>query len=198
MDKIFIVGAGGHSKTCIDVIESKRKFKIISLIDKNSKFFFNYKVIKEKEFLKKNIKGNNIIIGVGQIKNSQLRKKLFLKYKKFGCKFPNIISKFSYVSKNSILTEGILVSHGAIINSNSKIGLNCIINSKSLIEHDVIVGNHCHISTGVLLNGGVKIGSNTFIGSGVVLKEGINIGNNCVIGAGKTIKTDISSNSILR
>ena len=64
MDKIFIIGAGGHSKTCIDVIETKKNFKIVSLIDRNSKNFFNYKVIEEKEFLKKNIKGKNIIIGV--------------------------------------------------------------------------------------------------------------------------------------
>ena len=116
MKKIFIIGAGGHTNTCIDVIENNKNFKIMFLVDQNiKKNFFKYKVIKEKEFIKKNIKNKNILIGVGQIKNAKIRKKLFDKYKKFDCKFPNIISKFSYISRNSFLTQGILVSHGAII-----------------------------------------------------------------------------------
>ena len=30
--KIFIIGAGGHAKTCVDVIESYNKFKIAFII----------------------------------------------------------------------------------------------------------------------------------------------------------------------
>ena len=32
---IFIIGAGGHAKTCIDIIESGKIFKILCLVDKN-------------------------------------------------------------------------------------------------------------------------------------------------------------------
>ena len=199
--KIFIIGAGGHAKTCVDVIESYNKFKIAFLVDKkiNKKIIFKYKIIQESNFIKKNKnKKLNILIGVGQIKNSSLRKNIFFQYKKFGCNFPNIISKFSYVSKNSLLKEGILICHGVVINAGVKIGLNCIINNQALIEHDVTVGDHCHISTGSILNGGTMIGSNTFIGSGTTIKENIKIGNDCVIGAGLTIKKNIKSNTFLK
>jgi sugar O-acyltransferase (sialic acid O-acetyltransferase NeuD family) len=199
--KIFIIGAGGHAKTCIDVIESNNKFKVAYLVDKksNKKIIFNHKIIKESNFMKK--EGNkklNILIGIGQIKNNNLRKNIFFRYKKFGCNFPNITSKFSYVSKNSLLKEGILICHGVVINAGVEIGLNCIINNQALIEHDARVGNHCHISTGSIINGGTIIGSNTFIGSGTTIKENIMIGNNCVIGAGLTIKKNIKSNTFLK
>ena len=48
--------------------------------------------------------------------------------------------------------------HGAIINSNTTIGSNCIINTKSLIEHDCLIGHNVHISTGAIINGHTKIG----------------------------------------
>ena len=40
-----------------------------------NKKVFEYKVENEKKFLKKNLKNINIVVGVGQIKNSSIRKK---------------------------------------------------------------------------------------------------------------------------
>ncbi len=198
---IYIIGAGGHAKNCIDIIESDKIFKILYLVDKKInkiKKILNYNIINEKSFLNKKLKNGNIVIGIGQIKNPDLRKMIYNFYKKKGFKFPNIISKFSHVSKNSKLGDGILIGHGAVINAFSKIGSNCIINNQSLIEHDVEIGKNCHVSTGVVINGSVKIGSNTFIGSGSIIRESIKIGNNCVIGSGLIIKKDIKPLSILK
>lgn len=196
---IYILGAGGHAKVCVDVIESTKKFNILSLIDKKKgKKLFNYKVISEYDFVKKKNKTKNLLIGIGQIKNVDIRKKIFKFYKKLGYKFPNIISKYSYVSKRSSLGEGILICHGVVINPSSKIDSYCIINSQSLIEHDVEVGKYCHISTRSVINGGVSIGDNTFIGSGAIIQQGVQIGNNCLIGAGVIIKKDIKSFSIVK
>ena len=35
--KLIIVGAGGHAKTCLEVVESSKKFKIIGFIDNKMK-----------------------------------------------------------------------------------------------------------------------------------------------------------------
>ena len=203
MKQIFIIGAGGHARACIDIIESTKLFKILALVDskKNQKKIFKYKNINEKLLLKKNkkkFKKINLIIGIGQIKNNSLRKKKYIEFKRNGFKFPKVTSKFSYISKYSKLAEGTLVCHHVVINSGVRIGVNCIINNKALIEHDVIIGNHCHISTGALINGGVVIGSNTFIGSGTIIKENVKIGSDCVVGAGLTIKKNIKSNSLVK
>ena len=44
MKKIIIIGAGGHAKSCIDVIEKSKKYKIIGLF------------ASKKELGKKNIR----------------------------------------------------------------------------------------------------------------------------------------------
>ncbi len=185
--KILLFGAGGHAKSCIDVIQKNNKFEVVGLIGKKNeigKKINGFKVLgtetEASYFLNKGIK--NALITLGNYNNQYVRDKIFnfLKKKKFI--FPKIISPLAYVSKSSKIAEGTIVMHGAIINSNSVVGSNCIINSKSLIEHDCEIKNNVHISTGTIVNGSVKVGSNSFIGSGSVIK------NNLIIKPGSFIK----------
>ena len=123
MKKIILIGAGGHAKSCIDIIEKENKFKIVCLVDqvkKNSKLF-NYPIVDEtipQENLLK--KAKNVLIAVGQIKNADTRVKLFQKYKKLGFKFPVIISPNSIVSNYSKIDEGSIIMHQTIINASSE------------------------------------------------------------------------------
>ena len=52
MNKIILLGGGGHAKSCIDVIESLDKYKIIGIIDphKSNKDFI-YDVYTQNESL---------------------------------------------------------------------------------------------------------------------------------------------------
>ncbi len=174
---LILIGAGGHAKSCIDIIENQNKYHIFGIIDKsNKKNFMGYKVLgndKKLEFYSKKIK--DIVIAIGQIKNFEKRFEIFKKCKTLGFRLPIIKSKNSYISKNVIIGEGTLIFHNVIINSQAKIGKNCIINTRSLIEHDVEIGNNCHISTGSILNGSAKVGDNSFIGSGTVVSHSVKI-----------------------
>ena len=189
---IILIGAGGHATSCIDVIETTNKFKIIGLIDKKNKNYLKignkkYKIFNEKEILN-NKKSLYALICIGSNLLIKKRDILFKKYKKLGFKFTKIISPFSYVSKFSKIKDGTIIMHKAIINSNVKIGSNCIINTKSLIEHDCVIGDNSHIATSVNINGHVKIGKNCFIGSNATLVPSVKIKDNSFIKAGRLIK----------
>ena len=197
MKKIVLFGAGGHAKSCIDVIEQEKKFKIIYLVDNLKKKINNYNILSEKKFEKNTNKKLNLFIAIGQIKSSLIRKKIYLKLLKKKFTFPKIISPRAYVSKKSQILEGTIIMHDCLVNSGSKIGKFCIINSKSLIEHDVKISNFCHISTKVVVNGNCNIGEGTFIGSGSILHNNVKIGKNCIIAAGSIIKKNIKDNKII-
>ncbi len=201
MRKIILVGAGGHAKSCLDVILSTRKYKVVGILDKNKKGNFGkIKILGNENYLlslKKNSK-IEVAITIGQIKSPNLRIDLFKRIKALKFQIPKIISKHSLVSKNSFVDEGTMVFHKAIINFGANVGKNSIINTSALLEHDVVVGNHCHISTGSILNGSVKVGNGTFIGSGSIVREGIKIGNNCIIGMGVVVKKNIKDFSVLK
>jgi len=198
--KMLIIGSGGHTLSCLNIIEKLNKFKIVGLVDNvKTNLAIKYKIIGndfDLKILKQKI--SYAFIGLGQIKSPKIRKNLFRKLKKYNYKLPFIISKSSVVAKDIKISEGSIIMNMCHVNSNVKIGKNCILNSFSNIEHDVEIGDFVHISTGVIINGGCKIGSDTFIGSGSVIHNNVAIGKNCIIAAGKTISKNIKAGSIIK
>ncbi|MDC0059875.1 acetyltransferase, partial [Pelagibacteraceae bacterium] len=202
MDSLVIIGSGGHSKSCLDVIEKEKKYKIVGFVEKNRTKnikFMGYPILGSDEDLKEiKKKYSNAFIAIGQTLDPKIRTDKFLKLLSLGFKIPVIVSPYSHVSKKTTIGSGTIVMHNVVVNTESHIGKNCIINTKSLIEHEVEIGDNTHVSTGAIINGNCQIGSNTFIGSGSVIKEGLKIGNNCIIGMGSIIKNNIKDNEIAK
>ena len=73
MNKIVLIGAGGHSRSCIEIIEENNDLKIEVIVDTltKDKIFEGYKVINNENELKdiyKNIDKAFICIGFIQKK----------------------------------------------------------------------------------------------------------------------------------
>ena len=103
MRKIILIGAGGHAKSCIDVIKSTRKYKIIGILDKYKKGRFeNIKILGNENYLNKIKKKTSISVSitVGQIKSYRLRENLFEKVKNLKFNLPKIVSKYSIMIAN--------------------------------------------------------------------------------------------------
>ena len=81
MDEIILVGAGGHARACIDVIEMANQFKVAGLVEKDGKSNqgnIGYPIIgtdDDLQILRK--KYSNALITLGQIKSPKTRVKLF-------------------------------------------------------------------------------------------------------------------------
>jgi sugar O-acyltransferase (sialic acid O-acetyltransferase NeuD family) len=191
MEKIILIGGGGHCKSCIDVIEQQGKFQIAGVVDlpeKSTQSVMGYTVLGSDSNLSELVKScQNVLITLGQIKSPVRRIELFKYLKTIGAVFPVIQSPLAYVSPHALVEEGTIVMHHALVNSDANVGRNCIINTKALVEHDAVVGDHCHVSTGAIVNGGVKIGNGSFFGSGAVSKEYISIPFNSFISANSLI-----------
>jgi len=202
MDKILLIGAGGHARACIDVIETANQFEIAGLIEKDESMTaanLGYPIIGvDSDLSNLRQQYSHALITIGQIKSSKVRIKLFQRLKELDFTLPIAISRKAYVSKHALIGDGTIIMHGAIVNANAKIGQNCIINNKCLIEHDAVIGDHCHIATGAIINGEVSVGYETFVGSGTITKQCISIGSKCVIGAGAVLKNDIKPNQVIK
>ena len=202
MDNIILIGAGGHARACIDVIESTGIYKIAGLVEKldfQAIDNLGYSLIgtdNDLPELRKIYK--KALITVGQIDSAATRVKLFELISDLKFQIPVVVSPRAHVSKHSNIGDGTIIMHDVLVNANAKIGQNCIINTKALIEHDTVVNDHCHISTGAIVNGKVTIGRESFIGSGAVTKQSISIGDKCFINAGCTIKTNIESHKVIK
>ena len=188
---LLLVGAGGHARACIDLIEQEGRFVVKGLVGLSKEVglaILNNPVLGTDEDLS-TLLGHcaNAIIAVGQIKTPDPRIRLFDLLQQNNCALPTIMSPRAYVSPHANLEAGTIVMHGAVINAGAVVGKNCIINSQSLVEHDVVIADHCHIATAATINSGVCIGTGTFIGSNSSVKQGVSIGDRCVIGMGQQV-----------
>ena len=198
---ILLVGAGGHARACLDVIECEGLYTVFGLIGMTSEVgnrVLNSKVIgDDNDLLKFQPNCPKALVVIGQIKNWMLRFYIFQKLIEFGYQLPVIVSPRAYVSPHAKIGNGTIIMHGAIVNAGVQIGDNCIINNQSLIEHDVVIESHCHISTGAIVNGGALIGEGSFIGSRSVLKENIQVGKRSLIGMGLAVRHNLSDETFL-
>jgi sugar O-acyltransferase (sialic acid O-acetyltransferase NeuD family) len=199
MKDLILIGGGGHCRSCIDVIESEGKFRIIGILDNNLDIrtkILEYEVIGKDDDIEKIISGQfckirwgvYFIVTIGQIKTAEPRIRIFEKLCALNAKICTVISPLAYVSKYSIIGEGTIVMHHAMINSNARVGKNCIINSKALVEHDAVICNHCHISTAAVINGSAKIEESSFVGSNSVVINNAYISHSSFIKSGEMVK----------
>lgn len=198
---ILLIGAGGHCRSCIDVIEQDERWDIAGLVGEAAEVgtsVLGYKVIASDADLTDLVKHyRHALIAVGHLQTPNLRLRLFHDAQHLGFRLPVVVSPRAYVSRHAHIGDGSVVFHDAVVNAGARIGMNCIINSRALVEHDVVVGDHCHISTGAILNGDVRVGSCSFVGSGSVVKQGLVMGEHSFLGMGIALKMNLGAHTRL-
>jgi sugar O-acyltransferase (sialic acid O-acetyltransferase NeuD family) len=191
---VLLVGAGGHARACIDVIENEGRFKIGGLIGQREEIgsrILGYPVLGGDADLERlRSEYTHALIAVGQIKSPEPRIRLFELARRSGYEFPTIVSPRAHVSRHATVGIGTIVMHGAIVNAGATVGCNCILNSQSLVEHDSVIGDHCHVATAAAINSGVRIGTASFIGSHSTVRQLVRIGARCVIGMDQRVLAD--------
>jgi len=199
---IVLIGAGGHATSCIDVIESEDRFKIIGLVGTKSelgRMVAGYEVIAtDGDLADLAVKHHHALVTVGQIRNAALRTRLYGEARKVGFAFPTVVSAHARVSAHATVGEGSIVMFGALINAGATVGANCIINSRALIEHDACVGDNCHISTGAIVNGHVRVGAGSFVGSGALIRHTVTIGDHCIVSMGSVVHRDLPDKTFFK
>jgi sugar O-acyltransferase (sialic acid O-acetyltransferase NeuD family) len=200
-EPILLVGAGGHARACIDVIEQEGRYTVVGLVGLQQEvgsLVLGYPVLGTDDDLPNFLSRLSCaLITVGQIKSPELRMKLHVQLEALGFSLPVVVSPLSYVSAHAKVGVGTIVMHGAIVNAGANIGRNCIINSKALLEHDAVVGDFCHIATAAVLNGNVTIGHGSFIGSNACVAQGKRVPDRSLVGMGQLVLSDFKAESNL-
>ena len=190
MRDIYIIGAGGHGKVVLDIINKSRQYQAAAFLDDDSslhnEIINGLKVLGgSKEALADD---KAVIIAVG---NNKIREKLFKIMKSNDLEIINAVHPDAVINSFVSMGEGIVIAAGAVINPNAFIEDNVIINTGVTVDHDCIIERHVHLSPGVNLGGNVKVQRGAHIGIGAAVLPGIKIGRNSVVGAGAVVTKDV-------
>lgn len=199
MEKIVILGNGGHAKSLMDAIERQRRYEIVGyVVNENDLELSGTKYprlggdAQLGQIYQDGI--TNAAIGVGYMGNSGLREKLWEQLKQIGFSLPVICDPSAVLAGDVRIGEGSFIGKGSIVNANAAVGKMCIINTGAIVEHDCEVEDFSHISVGCVLCGDVKVGAASFVGANATVIQGVRIGRNCTIGAGTTIRKNLKDN----
>lgn len=200
-DDVVILGAGGHAKSIIDIIENQNKIKISGICsdDEIGSQIREYEILGDNAILEALYENGlrNIIIGFGSLRRPPKRDEIYSKLKNIGFSFPKIICPTANIEKSAAIGEGTQIFMGSNICSDVQIAENCIINTGSIVSHDCNLSRNVHLTPGAVLAGYVNIGKNTLIGMLSSVYLGINIGENVIVHNNTRITKNIDSGSII-
>lgn len=181
-EKLFIYGAGGHSKVVIEIAE-ELKLSICGLVDSNSsgEKLFGYSITKHPVI----DESAHWIIAIG---NNRIRRQISLNE---NFSYATLVHPLVRLSSRATVGQGTVIMAGVAINSDVKIGDHCIINTNASVDHDCVIANYVHLSPNVALAGSVIVGEGAHIGIGACVIQGKKIGKWSTIGAGAVIINDV-------
>lgn len=202
MEKIIVLGMGGHAESLVDAIESQQLYEVAGyVVNENnvSEMIKKYPVIGKDEDLQQIFHSGirNAAVGVGYLGKSDIRERLWAILKEIGYHLPVICDASAVLAKDVEFAEGSFIGKGAIINTNVSIGKMCIINTGAIVEHDCHVDDFSHISVGTVLCGGVTVGKAAFVGANATVIQGISIGNRSIVGAGMVVRKNVEDSAIV-
>ena len=198
---VIVIGGGGGAKMIIDALKQSNKYKVVGILDDNLDIGHNvmgiYVIgnINDVEQLLK-FKISNYILAFGVLTKRNIRYDLFLRLKKLGCIFPNIIHPKALVEDSVQMGEGNVILGMANVGSCVRLGDLNYINNNSLISHDCILNKNIHIAPVSLLASSIIIESNVLVGMNTTLYYGIKIGSNSTILNGLVINNSITENIV--
>ncbi len=186
MNRLIIVGAGGHGKVIADNAIKNGYTDIFFVDDNSTGECMGFSVTGTCADIEKFNDGNtDFVIGIG---NNTTRKMIAEKY---DVNWITLIHPSAQIAVNASIGKGTVVMAGAVVNACATVGEHCIINSSAVVEHDNLLKDYVHISPGVKLGGTVAVGEQTHIGIGATVSNNIAICSDCFIGAGAVVVRDI-------
>ncbi|WP_319777808.1 acetyltransferase [Maridesulfovibrio sp.] len=192
MQKIIIIGAGGHGQVVADAILQMTNATPVAFLDENP-------VLIGTEIMGLPVPGGNaslndlehdgVVVAIG---NNNLRKRIFNELTKAGENLFSVIHPSAVIAPTVKIGAGCMILAGAVINTGAEIKDNTIINTNSTIEHHNKIGPHAHVAPGSVLGGEVLVAEEAMVGIGATVLPRTSIGKGAILGGGSTATKDIA------
>jgi len=167
---LILMGGGGHAAVLADCLLLLGG-NVLGVIDpalvEGQSWQFGIKVLGEENVVFKHSPDDiELVNGLGFIPPSRARRDLFQRWTENGYSFASVVHPSAIIGRDVVLSSGVQVLAGVIINTGACIGDNTLINSGAVIEHHSQLGRDCHVAPGAVVCGGASMGVGCFVGVG--------------------------------
>jgi sugar O-acyltransferase (sialic acid O-acetyltransferase NeuD family) len=198
MTSLVIVGAGGHGRETLDIVEALNAagdttYKFVGFVDdgevdaellarRNATLLGGTDLLAELDV--------EYVIGIGDSATRAVVDSLLTTHDRHAA---TLVHPNAVVASDNRLDPGVLIAAGAHVTTNVHLGRHTHLNVGAVVSHDCRLGDHVTVSPGVYLNGDVTIEDGAFLGTGAVVTPGITVGAAAVVGAGAVVTGDVAA-----
>jgi sugar O-acyltransferase (sialic acid O-acetyltransferase NeuD family) len=190
IERLVIVGAGGHAKVVYEAVRSSYPVLNITVIDDKPALqgttFLDTKISNPAV-----ITNNTELLVHVAIGENMTRKRVTQTFLDLGAQLFTVQHPAAILSKSACINPGCMLAASAIVGPETEVGMGAIINHAAVVDHDCVLGNWSHIAPRATLGGGVKIGEGVLIGAGAVVLYGRRVSDWAVVGAGAVVTRDV-------
>ena len=200
-DKIVIIGAGGHAREALDIIEALQEdgdslecigFIVDEKYGKPGTIVNGLPILGDIDWL---IRKRNEVSVVCAIGDAHLRFRMIKRFEGIDILFRTLLHPKAVIANRTEIGLGCIVQAGCVISNNVIISNHVHINLNCSISHDVSLNDFVQISPGCHISGWVKIDKGCFLGTGANIIDRITLGEWSQIGAGSTIIKHVEPNT---
>lgn len=193
---VIIIGASGHAKVIIDIIEQHCVHRIAGLIDSYKTAgtkLMGHEIIGREDLIPAIVAEGNVTGGIVAIGHNWVRSQMVQRIRKLVPQFVfvNAIHPSARIARDVHLGCGIAIMAGVSMNPGTKVGDFCFINTNASVDHDNVLEEFSCLQPNSATGGNVKIGAFSSVSMGANVIHGVTIGCHTVIGAGATVVDDI-------
>jgi sugar O-acyltransferase (sialic acid O-acetyltransferase NeuD family) len=195
MTDILIIGAGGHGKVVLDILQAGGRYRPVGFLDANPKLAGSkigglpvLGAIHLLGRLKQQLKIGGVIVAIG---DNRARSGYFKTITDTGLELINAIHPSATVSKTAVLGKNVIVAAGAVICTDCRVDHCVIVNTGATVDHECEISQSVHVCPGAHLAGRVRVGERAMIGLGANIIQCLQIGPDSIIGAGAVVLRDV-------
>lgn len=195
IDRLVVIGGGGHAKVVVDAwLAAGRAPGTVEVRDDDAS-----RVGRLLEGLPVQVPavpppaarpapgpgpdtGFHVAVG-----SNAVRRDLWARAVAAGLQPAVVVHPRAAVARSAVLEPGCFVAAQAVVGPGARVGRGAIINHGAVVDHDCVVGEFAHVAPMASLSGGAQLGAGSLLGSGARILPGIMVGADATIGAGAVV-----------
>jgi sugar O-acyltransferase (sialic acid O-acetyltransferase NeuD family) len=187
---VVILGAGGHGRVVLDIIQQAKKHKPVGFLDNNTALhgrrMDGLTVLGGLERLQE-LKEHGISAAIIAIGDNGVRRAMANILEENSFQLVNAIHPSAQLAGSVTVGKGVVIAAGALVCAHCQIGDYAILNTGCIVDHESMIGTATHVCPGVRLAGHVTVESGAFLGIGATVVQNIRVGFEAVVGAGSVV-----------
>lgn len=201
MQRIAIIGVGGHGREQLDLIAAINATGLRYALEA-------FVVDHEYAEIGKQVQGLPVhsgldwleahredVVAVCAIGDSAARARIVGRLRDVGVRFATLVHPAAVVSESATISEGAIVCAGSVVTTDVRVGQHVHIGVGSIVSHDCVLSDFASLAPGCRLAGAVHIGSGALLGVATAVRDRVSLGAWSITGAGTVVVNDTPADS---